>query len=113
VPIHHLSDLPEDEILLRGPFFQIMRMYRDEDSLRDEPLHVVQAITLNSNRDHVTAVATNTGKDKHMRDIFRVMATASRSTRCAEHAETYGLAADSDKCRNAAAQAYAYFSANI
>jgi hypothetical protein len=113
VPIHRLSDLPEDEVLLRGPLFQIIRMYRDEDSLRDEPLHVVQAIMLNSNRDHVTAVATNTGKDKHMRDIFRVMVTASRSTRCAEHAETYGLAADSDKYRNAAAQAYAYFSANI
>jgi hypothetical protein len=110
VPIHPLSDLPEDEVLLRGPFFQIVRMYRDEDSLRGEPLHVVQAIMLNSNRDHITAVATDTGKDKHMRDIFRAMATASRSARCAEDAESYGLSADSDNYRRAAAQAHAYIS---
>jgi hypothetical protein len=110
VPIHRLSDLPEDEVLLRGPFFQIGRMYRDEDSLRDEPLHVVQLIMLNSNRDHVTTVATNTGEDKRMRDIFRAMATASRSTRCAEYAESSGLEADSDYYRNVAALAYAEFS---
>jgi hypothetical protein len=113
VPIYRLSDLPEDEVLLRGPFFQIVRMYRDEDSLRGEPLHVVQLIMLNSNRDHVTAVATNTGEDRRMRDIFRAMALASRSTRCAEHAESYGLAEDCDYYRNAAAQAYADFSANM
>lgn len=113
VPIQRLADLPENEVLLRGPFFQIMRMYRDEDSLRGEPLHVVQLIMLNSNRDHVTAVATNTGEDKRMRDIFRAMALASRSTRCAEHAESYGLAADCDYYRNAAAQAYADFSTNM
>jgi hypothetical protein len=113
VPIHRLSDLPEDEVLLRGPFFQIVRMYRDEDSLRGEPVHVVQAIMLNSNRDHVTAVATDAGEDKRMRDIFRAMAIASRSNRCAEHAESCGLAADSDNYRSAAAQAYADFSANM
>jgi hypothetical protein len=111
VPIHPLSHLPEDEVLLRGPFFQIVRMYRDEDSLRGEPLHVVQAIMLNSNRDHVTAVATNTGEDERMRNIFRFMAMASRSARCAEHAESYGLAADSGYYRNAAAKAYEAFSA--
>jgi hypothetical protein len=36
-----------------------------------------------------------------------------RGNRCADHSETYGLAADSDKYRNAAAEAYGYFSANI
>ena len=46
-----------------------------------------------------------------MRNIFRFMAMASRSTRCAEHAESYGLAADASYYRNAAAQAYAAFSA--
>jgi uncharacterized protein YeeX (DUF496 family) len=111
VPIQKLSKLPEDEVLLRGPFFQIVHIYRDEDSLRGEPLHVVQAIMLNSNRDHVTAVATNTGEDERMRNIFRFMAMASRSTRCAEHAENYGLAADSGYYRNAAEHAYADFSA--
>lgn len=112
VPIHRLSDLPdENEVLLRGPHFQILRIYRDEDSLRGEPLHVVQAIMLNSNRDHVTAIATDTGEDKQMRDIFRAMAIASRSTRCAEHAESYGLSADADYFRKTATQAYEDFSA--
>jgi hypothetical protein len=45
-----------------------------------------------------------------MRDIFRAMATASRSARCAEDAESYGLSADSDNYRRAAAQAHAYIS---
>jgi hypothetical protein len=110
VPIHPLSALPEDEVLLRGPFFQIVHMYCDQDSLVGEPLHVVQMVMLNSNRDHVTAVATNTGADLRMRDIFRLMALASRSTRCAEHAESSGLAADSDYYRKAASRAYAEFS---
>jgi hypothetical protein len=114
VPIWRLSDLPdESEVLLRGPFCQILRVYRDEDSLHGEPLHVVQAVMLNSNRDHVTTIATDTGEDKRMRDIFRAMATATRSARCAEHAETYGLTADADHYRNAASQAYQEFSAGM
>jgi hypothetical protein len=93
----------ENEVLLRGPFFQIVRMY--EDSLKGEPLHVIQAVMLNSNRDHVTAIASNDGADKRMREIFRDMAVASRSALCAEHAERSGLTADADYYRKEAAQA--------
>jgi hypothetical protein len=110
VPISDLSyyrDV-ENEVLLRGPFFQIVRMY--EDSLKGEKLHVIQAVMLNSNRDHVTAVASNEGADKRMREIFRDMAIASRSARCAEHAERFGLTADADYYRNEAAQARKGFS---
>jgi hypothetical protein len=112
VPIRKLSPYSsrEREVLLRGPFFQVVRMYTDRDSLRGEPLHVIQAVMLNSNRDHVTAVATNTGEDKRMREIFRDMAIASRSVKCAEHAEFYGLLADADYYRSAARQAWAGFS---
>jgi hypothetical protein len=111
VPVNNLSyfrDI-ENEVLLRGPFFQIVRVY--EDIFRDEPLHVIQAVTLNSNRDHVTAVATNEGEDERMRKIFRDMAISSRSARCTEHAERLGLTADASYYRNEAAQARARFSA--
>jgi hypothetical protein len=74
-------------------------------------LHVIQAVTLNSNRDHVTAVATNEGEDERMRKIFRDMAISSRSARCTEHAERLGLTADASYYRNEAAQARARFSA--
>ena len=110
VPISNLSyyrDV-ENEVLLRGPFFQIVRIY--EDSLKDEPLHVIQAVMLNSNRDHVTAIANNEGADKRMREIFRDMAIASRSAQCAEHAERSGLTADADYYRSEAAQARKGFS---
>ena len=105
VPINDLSyyrDV-ENEVLLRGPFFQIVRIY--EDSLQGEQLHVIEAVMLNSNRDHVTATAKNEGEDKRMREIFRDMAIASRSARCAEHAERSGLTADADYYRDEAAQA--------
>jgi hypothetical protein len=106
VPIQRIADIPaEGEVLLRGPHFQIMRMYRDEDSLPGEPLNVIQMIMLNSNRDHVTAIATDTDEDKRMRDIFRFMAIASRSARCAEQAESYGLPADADYYRKSATRA--------
>jgi hypothetical protein len=111
VPVNNLSyfrDI-ENEVLLRGPSFQIVRVY--EDSFQDEPLHVIQAVMLNSNRDHVTAVATNEGEDERMRNIFRDMAISSRSARCAEHAERLGLTADADYYRDQAAQARARFSA--
>jgi hypothetical protein len=32
----------------------------------------------NSNRDHVTAIVTNTGEDERMRNIFRCMAMAKQ-----------------------------------
>jgi hypothetical protein len=60
---------------------------------------------LNSNRDHVTAVATDTEDDKNMRDIFRAMVISSRSIKCAEHAESYGLLDDADYYRKAAEEA--------
>ncbi len=114
VPIRHLSDLPDEgEVMLRSPYFQILRIHREEDSLRGEPLHVVQAVMLNTSRDHITNIATGTGEDKRMRDIFRAMVIASRSARCAEHAESYGLTMDSDYYHNEAAQAYKDFSARI
>jgi hypothetical protein len=112
VPIKKLSPYSsrEREVLLRGPFFQVVRMYTDRDSLKGEPLHVVRAVMLNSNRDHVTAVATNTGEDKRMREIFRDMAIASRSVKCAEYAEFHGQLADAEYYRSAARQASAGFS---
>ena len=109
VPINGLSYYHvEDEVLLRGPFFQIVRMH--EDSLQGEALHVIQAVMLNSNRDHVTAIANNEGEDLRMREIFRDMAIASRSARCAQHAERCGLTADAEYYRSEAAHARTGFS---
>lgn len=109
VPINGLSYYHvEDEVLLRGPFFQIVRIY--EDSLQGEALHVIQAVMLNSNRDHVTAIANNEGEDLRMREIFRDMAIASRSARCAQHAERCGLTADADYYHSEVTQARTGFS---
>ena len=48
VPIYDLSAFPcENEVLLRGAFFQVLRTYRESK------INVVEACMLNANRDHV------------------------------------------------------------
>ncbi|PJE96425.1 hypothetical protein CUT44_18145 [Streptomyces carminius] len=97
VPIDRLSDYPyEKEVLLRGPFFQILRLTRNTAGRggRDEPTHVVEAVMLNSNRDHVSTVASDEGEDRRARDLFRTLVTLHRSALCAQYAGERGLAGD-------------------
>lgn len=106
VPIAPLSDYPEEEeVLLRGPYFQIIRLARDET--REVPdLHVIEAVMLNSNRDHISAIASNTGTDRAAREYFRTIISACRASICAGRADAIGLAADADAYRAIAAQAH-------
>jgi hypothetical protein len=57
---------------------------------------VIEAVMLNINRDHISAVASNVGEDGRCRDLFRAIVTIQRSTICAQRAETCGLSADAD-----------------
>ena len=55
VDIHELSTYPyEMEVLLRGPFMQVLHMYKDEHELLGQPCDVVEAVMLNANRDHIS-----------------------------------------------------------
>lgn len=106
VPIESLSDYPEEEeILLRGPHFQIIRLYRDSEAGLPG-LNVIEAVMLNSNRDHITAIASNTGDDRAARDMFRAVVTICRSSLCADRAGAAGLPADAESYLGLAAKAW-------
>jgi hypothetical protein len=107
VPIERISDLPiEEEVFLRGPFFQILGITVDYSVKFERPVHRITAVVLNSNRDHISAIASNKGADQRMRDLFRTMVLASRSTTCAEYAEELGRHADAKLYRTLAAESY-------
>jgi hypothetical protein len=108
VPIHGLSDIPvESEVLLRGPFFQILNTRLDNSLEPGRPVHRITAVMLNSNRDHLTAITSNRGEGYAMRELFRTLVGAGRSTRCAEHLEEIGSNDDAAAYRTEAAKNYA------
>ena len=73
VNIKDLSDFPnEDEILLRGAFFQVLDFYKDAD----ENLHVLEVCMLNSNRDHLSS---NFLTDPNARRMFGLMVGVTRN----------------------------------
>jgi hypothetical protein len=87
VPIKQLSDFPdEDEILLRGPFFQVLRLRRTDESIGGKALHVIDAITLTANRDHPSTMRLTGWESTVARDLFRAVVTAERCRRAADRA---------------------------
>jgi len=95
VPIDQISDYRhEKEVVLRGPHFQILRLTQEDTGATPKPLHVIEAVMLNGNRDHISAIASNIGEDRRARDLFRAIVIIQRSMICAERAEICGLAAD-------------------
>lgn len=96
VPIDEISDYAdEQEVVLRGAHFQIVQI-RELDLGLGRPLAVIDAVMLNSNRDHITAIASNTGDDRRARDLFRTVVLIHRSEICAQAAAQAGLSADAD-----------------
>jgi hypothetical protein len=94
VPIDEISDYgDEQEVVLRGAHFQILRI-RKLDLGLSGPVAVIDAVMLNSNRDHITAIASNTGDDRRARDLFRTVVLIHRSEVCAQIAAQSGLDAD-------------------
>jgi len=95
VPIEQLSDYPQEgEVLLRGPHFQILSLRKEKTDRIIGDLHVIDAVMLNSNRDHISAVASNVGEDRVARDLFRAIIGIHRSTICAEYATSHSLSGD-------------------
>ena len=104
VPVDAISAFPQErEVLLRGPHFQIVGFAEPEllPGL-DEPVCRVETVALNSNRDHITAIASNLGADREARDLFRAMVVERRSALCAEFAERAGRPQDAEQYRAAA-----------
>ena len=80
MPVGHLSPFGEKEILLRGAFFQLLRMTTEP---RDTySVHKLELVMINANRDHTSETGSNVGNKKRQRDAFRRIAMASRYEVC-------------------------------
>lgn len=88
VPIGGISDFPgEREVLLRGPFFQIVGLGAKDVTVSGRPVHKIEAVMHNTNRDHLTAIASNVGTDKKERELFKALVLSDRFDICARLAE--------------------------
>lgn len=95
MPISRASEFPnEQEVLLRGAFFQILRMY--EEQAGDHTVHVAEMVMLNANRDHGSELAEDGGEKYAQRQHFGQICAASRFEICASLAREYGLAEADD-----------------
>lgn len=90
MPISHVSEFAnEQEVLLRGPFFQILRMY--EEQAGEHRVHVAEMVMLNANRDHGSELAEHHGEKELQRKHFGQICAASRYEICASLAQKYNL----------------------
>lgn len=93
VDIKELSEYQiESEILLRGAFFQVLNCYVEGEVL-GKPLTYVEAVMLNSNRDHITTAFLG-DKDGSARKMFGVSVGVTRNRFAAEYCDKHGLADD-------------------
>ena len=106
VPVDVISVFPQEkEVLLRGPHFQIVGFHEPEDlPAFERPVYRVEVVMLNSNRDHLTAIASNLGADREARDLFRALVVERRSMLCAEYADRAGQPEDASQYRIVAGQ---------
>ncbi|HEX6711521.1 MAG TPA: hypothetical protein VF068_14410 [Rubrobacter sp.] len=93
VPVSGLSNYPhEQEVLLRGPFVQVLNVMRS-GMVEGKPLHVLEAVMLNGNRDHFST--TRLGEDDGLaRELFGSIAGLRRNQLCFEYCKRHGLRDD-------------------
>lgn len=90
MPISRASEFPnEQEVLLRGAFFQILRIY--EEQAGEHTVWVIEMVMLSANRDHGSELAENHGAKAEQRKHFHQMCAATRYEICASLAQKYDL----------------------
>ena len=99
VDIHKLSFHPEErEVLLRGPFMQVLHVYRDEGDLLGQPCDVLEMVMLNSNRDHISTSQLG-DQDDLARAMFGTMVGVTRCEFAIDYCERKGLEDDAAEYR--------------
>ncbi|KAK3590790.1 hypothetical protein CHS0354_038728 [Potamilus streckersoni] len=98
VDIQNLSFFPkEKEILLRGPFFQVLDLY-EEGEICGYPCKVLEMVMLNSNRDHKSTAFLGS-LDSPARKMFGDMVVATRSRFAMNYCNKKGLTEDAEEYR--------------
>ena len=94
VPIHELSQFEEEkEVLLRGPFFQLIRIADEVIGGREPAIQVMDLVMLNTNRDHPSTMELGELQDD-ARKIFTCLVGMGRAAVCKRVAEKYQLVDD-------------------
>lgn len=107
LPIEDVSLYPEEEeILLRGPFFQLLRM-SDGDVGGGEEGPILDLLMISANRDHPSTPQTQagSGEDDPARDLFRHL-VRKRRAECTR--DYFGLWARHPSCTDPDAAALQY-----
>ncbi|KAG6835394.1 hypothetical protein H0H93_001919 [Arthromyces matolae] len=95
VPIKELSDFAaEDEVLLRGPFFQLVSLREEFFEGHEQPIHVMDLVMLNINRDHPSTMQLSPEEGDKARQLFACLVGLCRTEICRELAMVYGLTDD-------------------
>jgi hypothetical protein len=105
VPIDAISAYrSEAEVLLRGPFFELLSVHEHPTlRIKEKPVQVLEMAMLNSNRDHYTTPQTGTGDPA--RTLFNALVKAQKLEVSAETAQAAGLHDDAAAYRALVEQA--------
>jgi hypothetical protein len=98
VPVEDMSEFSqEQEILLRGPFFQFIRLHKEFVPAVGVTMDVMDLVMLNTNRDHHSVMELGVEKGDEARKLFGLLVRISRTRICKNLAHEYGLTPDADE----------------
>ena len=98
VPISAVSRFSqEQEVLLRGPFFQFIRLHKEFVPAVGMTMDVMDLVMLNSNRDHPSVMEMSIEERDEARKLFALLVGMSRARICKDVAHEYGLTQDADE----------------
>jgi hypothetical protein len=97
VPIANFSNyLDEDEVILRGAFYQMLKIEKQVNSASpDDPLWVLDGLMLQANRDHISTYRLGV-KDALARQFFGAIAKVTRCTHAQKFCRDNHLVSDAD-----------------
>ena len=95
VDIHELSYIQDErEVLLRGPFFQVLQLHEGGELLSGRPSEVLEMVMLSPNRDHLTSVQLQEQQEAAARKLFGTMVTVTRCQFCVFYSRGHELVED-------------------
>lgn len=75
----------EQEVLLRGAFFQVLRFYESKEKIDGKYVYVFELLMHNSNRDHIT---TSKFENTYARRLFNTLIEIDRMKKCQDFFES-------------------------
>ncbi|KAG6885487.1 hypothetical protein C0993_001094 [Termitomyces sp. T159_Od127] len=91
VPVAELSQFPEeDEVILRGPLFQLVRMH-EENREGVGHAHVMDSMILSTNRDHPSTMELGETEGIRAKNLIACLVGIGRAKACKKLAEDFGL----------------------